>query len=127
LKFDVDAKQIAFEVADTTPPRLGGLIATQMEALGWKRTSSGITSDEYVLMSFEKEKAEVQLRARAAAGATTAMISGDGLLWSKPLPVAAVPISYETWLRRNRKDATLDLLDEFAAAMHKIQSSNPGK
>ena len=32
-------------------------------------------------------------------------------------------ISYETWLRRNRKDATLDLLDEFAAEMHKIPES----
>jgi hypothetical protein len=36
------------------------------------------------------------------------------------LPTAPVRISYETWLRRNRKDATLDRLDEFVAEMHKI-------
>jgi hypothetical protein len=48
------------------------------------------------------------------------MIGGDGLLWGKPLPTAPVRISYETWLRRNRRDASLDLLDEFTAQMHKI-------
>jgi hypothetical protein len=127
VKFAVDAKQIQFEMADTTPLKLSAEIATQMESLGWKRTSSGVTSDEYVLMSFEKGKAEIQLRARAAVKAAAAMISGDGLLWNKPLPVAAVPISYETWLRRNRKDASLDWLDEFAAEMRKIPTSNPRK
>ncbi len=81
-------------------------------------------SDDYVLMIFTKGKTEIELRARAAAKATTAMISGDGLLWDKPLPVAAVPISYGTWLRRNRKDATLDRLDEYAAEMHKIEAAN---
>jgi WD40 repeat protein len=127
VKFAVDEKQIQFEMADTTPPKLGGLFASQMEALGWKRTGSAVMSDEYVLVTFEKAKAEIQLRARAAAKATTAMISGDGLLWDKPLPVVAVAISYETWLRRNRKDATLDRLDEFAAEMHKIQAANTRK
>jgi WD40 repeat protein len=127
VKFAVDEKQIQFEMADTTPPKLSGQIASQVEALGWKRASSGVMSDEYVLMTFEKGKAEIQLRARAAVKATTAMISGDGLLWDKPLPAAAVPISYETWLRRNRKDATLDRLDEFAAEMHKIQAANTRK
>ncbi|HEY2158864.1 MAG TPA: hypothetical protein VGH33_24755 [Isosphaeraceae bacterium] len=127
VKFAVDEKQIRFEMADTTPTRLSGQIATQMEALGWNRTSSGVMSEEYVLMSFQKGKAEIQLRARSAARATAATIGGDGLLWDKPLPVAAVPISYETWLRRNRKDATLDRLDEFAAEMHEISTSNTRK
>jgi hypothetical protein len=71
-------------------------------------------------MTYVKEKAEIQLRARSGAPSTTAMISGDGLLWDKPLPMAPVRISYENWLRRNRHDATLDRLDEFAAEMHKI-------
>jgi hypothetical protein len=124
VKFAVDAQQIQFEMADTTPPKLGEQIAATMASAGWKRTDSSFTSDEYVLMSFEKGKAEVQLRARAAAQRTAATISGDGLLWNKPLPVAAVPISYETWLRRNRKDASLDLLDEFAAEMRKIPTIN---
>ena len=93
----------------------------------WKRARSGVASDEYVLVRFEKGKAEISLRARATAKATTAMIGGDGLWWNKPLPIAAVPISYETWLRRNRKDATLDRLDEFAAEMRKIPTSKTGK
>jgi hypothetical protein len=33
----------------------------------------------------------------------------------------------ETWLRRSRKDATLDRLDEFAAEMHRIQAANTRK
>ena len=84
-------------------------------------------SDDYVFMIFAKGKAEIELRSRMAGKATTAMISGDGLFWDKPLPVAAVPISYETWLRRNRKDATLEKLDEFAAEMQKIQAANTRK
>jgi hypothetical protein len=96
-----------------------------MEALGWKRTSSGILSDEFVLISFEKDEAEIQLRASPAAKATSATISGNGLWWNKPLP--AVVTSFENWLRRNRKDASLEWLDDFAAAMHKIQAASTPK
>jgi len=131
VKFDVDEKVIEFEVADTTPPKLGGQIAAQMEAIGWKRGTAGVMGDEYVSMSFAKGKAEIELHVYAAVKAinqaTKARINGDGLLWGKPLPVAAVPIPYETWLRRNRKDATLDRLDEFAAEMHKIQAASKRK
>ena len=35
-------------------------------------------------------------------------------------PSAPVRISYETWLHRGRKPATLELLDEFHAEMQKI-------
>jgi WD40 repeat protein len=127
VKFDVDEKHIQFEMAGTTPTKLAAQLATKIEAFGWMRTRSGVTSEEYVLMSFKKGKAEVQFRTSAVTKTTSAIISGDGILWNKPLPVAAVPISYETWLRRNRKDASLDLLDEFATEMHKLPSLNPPK
>jgi hypothetical protein len=77
-------------------------------------------SDEYTLATFKKDKSEISLRARGAAGKTTASVGGDNLLWTRPLPTAPVRISYGTRLRRDRKEATLDLLDEFAAEMHKI-------
>jgi hypothetical protein len=127
VKYDVDEKQIEFELADTNAPKLAEQMTATMDALGWKRTKSGINSDEYVLASFANGKAEISLRARPSGKATTASIGGDGLLWDKALPVAPVPISYETWLRRNRKDASLELLDRFAAEMHKIQAADAHK
>lgn len=127
IKFEVDQKQVQFEVAATTPPKLADQIAEQMEAIEWKREKSGVVSDEYVLATFKKDKSEIQLRARGEAGKTTASVGGDNLLWTKPLPSAPVRISYGTWLRRDHKQATLDLLDEFAAQMHKIPESNGAK
>lgn len=126
VKFDVDQKKIEFDVAGTTAPKLGEQFAAQMEALQWKRDGAGIVSDEYTFITYAKAKAEIQLRARGDGKKTTAMISGDGLLWAKPLPTAPVRFSYETWLRRNHKDATLDQLDEFTAEMHKIPSDGRG-
>ena len=82
--------------------------------------ASGITSDDYVLAIMSKSKAEVQLRVRAEPKKTSAMISGDGLLWSKSLPTSPVRISYETWMRRGHKAASLDHLEEFTAEMNKI-------
>ena len=120
MKFDVDAKQIEFEVPDTTPPKLGEQFAAQLESLQWKREGAGIVADDYTFITFSKDEAEIQIRARPAGKKSTATINGDGLLWSKPLPTAPVRISYETWLRRNRKNATLDDLDAFVSEMHKI-------
>ncbi len=124
-KFDVDEKKIEFELSGTTAPKLGEQFAAQMEALGWMRDGAGIISDEYTFITYKQGRAEIQLRARGDAKKTTAMISGDGLLWTKPLPTAPVRISYETWLRRNKKLASLDLLDEFAAEMRKIPPTKP--
>lgn len=120
VKFDVDQKKIDVEVANATPQELGDQFVKQMESLEWKREGTGIISDDYVFITFSKGKAEVQIRARSAETKATAMISGDGLLWTKPLPAPPVRISYGTWLQRNRHAATLDRIDEFAEAMHKI-------
>lgn len=124
VRFDVDQKLIQFELADFSAPQLAEQFIRQMEALGWKRDGAGILSDEYSFITYAKDKAEIQLRARGQNKKATAMIRGDGLLWSKPLPTPPVRISYEAWLRRNRKDATLDLLDEFVEEMHKIPASS---
>jgi WD40 repeat protein len=120
VKFDVDFKQIEYEVAGATPTKLGDQFIAQMQALGWKREDSGMVGDDYTFITFTKDKAEVRLRARPQGTSATAQISGDGLLWDKPLPAAPVRISYGTWLRREHKTATLDLLDEFTSEMRKI-------
>ena len=102
VKFEVDQKQILFELPSVTPPKLAEQFVKQMEMLEWKREDAGVMSDEYVLVTFSKEKAEIQLRVRAEAKKSAAMISGDGLLWDKPLPTPPVRISYGTWLSRDR-------------------------
>jgi len=127
VKFDVDQKNIEFEVPGSTPAKLGEQFVARMESLNWKREGAGVLSDEYVFITFSRDKSEIQLRARSAPNKATAMISGDGLLWEKPLPTAPERISYETWLRRGKKKATLDLLDEFANEMHKIPAGGSAK
>ena len=124
VKYDVDEKQIEFEFAGTTPTKLGEQFAAKMQSLHWPRNGSGLISDEYVLLTFTNEKAEIDFRASVNGQKNTAMIGGNGLLWDKPLPTPPVRISYETWLRRGHKPATLDLLDEFSAEMHKIPTGD---
>ena len=120
VKFEIDQKQILFDLSESTPPDVAAQFAKLIEPLGWKREKGGVISDDYVLATFKKLKAEIQIRVRMNGKLTSAMISGDGLAWSKPLPSAPVRISYGTWLRRERKDATLDRLDEYAAEMRAI-------
>lgn len=124
VSFDVDQKKIEFEFPDATPPQLADLLAKQMESIGWPRDKSGVVSDEYTLATYIKDKIEIQLRARSQNKKTTAMISGDGLLWNKALPTAPVRISFGTWLQRNLKDATLELIDEYTDQMKKIPASD---
>lgn len=120
VKYDVDQKQIEFELSGATPGKLGDQFVEQMTALEWTREKSGIISDEYVFITFTKERSEVQLRARAEPKKATAIVSGDGLQWTKPLPTAPVRISYATWLRREHKDASLNYLQDFADEMRRI-------
>jgi hypothetical protein len=126
VSFAVDEQRIQFESADK-PTKLAEQFVKQMEGLGWKRDGAGILDDEYSFVIYELDNIEIQLRARGAKDKSSASISGDGILWTKPLPAVAVRISYETWLRRNRKLASLEHLDEFAAEMAKIPASAKGK
>lgn len=120
IRFDTDQKQIEFELADAAPAKVGEQFVKQMEDLGWKRDGAGVQADDYVFLTYEMGKAEIQLRARADGAKSSVMVSGNGLLWTKPLPTAPMRISYETWMRHNRKTASLEHLDEFAAEMRKI-------
>ena len=127
VKYDVDEKQIDFELPGVAPTKLGEQFIAQMEALNWKREGAGIISDDYTFITFSKDGHEIQLRARADGQKASALISGDGLLWDQPLPGPPTRVSYGTWLRRGHKNATLDLLDEFSAEMHKITAGENGK
>ena len=91
-----------------------------LESNGWKTDGSGVKSDDYLLAEYKKEKAEVTLRATLRGGEIQATLSGDGLLWTKALPVAKQVIAYETWLRIHQHPASLDLLDMYIAEMKAI-------
>ncbi len=124
VKYDSDQKQIQFELPNVTPPNLAVQYGEQLAKLKFKRDPSGVSSDEYVLATFIREAAEIQLRARAVDVKNSAVIiSGDGLLWTKTLPGPPTRISYETWLRRHRYEASLDRLDKFSAEMLSIPES----
>ena len=127
VKYDVDEKQIDFELPGVAPTKLGEQFIAQMEALNWKREGAGIISDDYTFITFSKDGQEIQIRAHADGQKASAMIGGDGLLWDQPLPGPPTRVSYGTWLRRGHKNATLDLLDEFIAEMHKIPTAENGK
>ncbi len=121
IKYDVDDKKIEFALNDMTPPIVAEQIAKQMVALEWKQEDRGVKSDDYTFLTFTKGKAELQLRARLVDGKNSAvMIGGDGLLWNKPLPTPPERISYSTWLRRDKRSASLEWLDQFAEEMRAI-------
>jgi WD40 repeat protein len=124
VKYDVDEKQIEFEVAGAQPSKLAEIFVKNMEALGWKQDGFASIDDVYARVAYKKGKAEIQFRARPAEQKSTVQIGGNGLLWTKPLPVAPVRISYETWLRRNHKSASLEHIDEFVEAMRQISKSS---
>ena len=125
LKFELDQKQILFDLNDVTPPVVADQVTELLKAIDFQREKSGVVSDDYVLATFTKGKAEIQIRARLVDGKhTSSIISGDELLWTKPLPAPPVRVSYEAWLRRDRRDTTLDRLDEFVEEMRKIPAGN---
>lgn len=88
-----------------------------LRELGWELQGQGITSEDYVFLTFTKSEAEIELRARTRDGQATVNIQGDGLRWNKRLPSGPRLVSYETWLRLNKHPATLELLDDYVQAM----------
>lgn len=122
VKYDSEQKQIDFVAKGATTFAFAEAYTKEFESRGWKAGTSGVKSEEYLLADFKKEKAELTLRATLRGGEIQATISGDGLLWAKPLPVAKQRIAYETWLRIHQHPATLDLLESYIAEMKAIKS-----
>lgn len=126
-KYNSEEKQIDLVADNTTTFAVAEAYSKVFESQGWKSDGSGVKSNEYLLARFSKGKAELTLRATLRDNHINASISGDGLIWTKPLPVAKQVIPYETWLRINRHPATLDLLDKYTSEMKEIAALNPEK
>ena len=120
VKYDAEQKQIDIVAKGATTFAVAEAYGKLLESKGWKTDGSGVKSDDYLLAEYTKEKAEVTLRATLRGGEIQATLSGDGLLWTKALPVAKQVIAYETWLRIHQHPASLELLDTYIAEMKAI-------
>lgn len=124
-KIDAVGKVIEFSMDDVPLPKVAELYTGKLQSSGWMLDGSGITSDEYVFLTFVKDKLEIAVRARITDGKSFVNVQGDGLLWTKPLPNGRKVVPYETWLRLNNHPATLNLLDQFQTEMRSISQTAP--
>jgi WD40 repeat protein len=121
VRYNVDQKQLTFELPEVSPTQLDQQYTKQLADLGWQREAFGVNSDEYISATHTREKLELNIRYRLMDGKNSSVsIDGSGLLWNKPLPVSPQRVSYGTWLMRHRYAASLDRLDEFTAEMARI-------
>ncbi len=124
-KYDAIDKSIESSMDDLPLLEVGERYAMELQSRDWKLDGPGVRSDEYVFLTFVKDKTEIELRARTTDGKSIVSVRGDGLLWTKDLPGGRKVISYETWLRINHHPAGLDLLDQYRTEMRSITDGNP--
>ncbi len=124
-KYDAIDKSIEYSMDDLPLLEVGERYAMELQSRDWKLDGPGVRSDEYVFLTFVKDKTEIELRARTTDGKSIVSVRGDGLLWTKDLPGGRKVISYETWLRINHHPAGLDLLDQYRTEMRSITDGNP--
>jgi WD40 repeat protein len=123
VKYDMDNKSIEFDIATSSLADITDGFKKAITSLGWTTDDSGVRSDEYVLATYEKNKAEIQWRARMQQGKAVVSIQGDALLWTKAAPGTGGVISYETWQRRNNRLAGLEGLDQYLKEMKAAEAS----
>ncbi len=120
-KYDRSAKVIEFKVESTSLLDLAEKYTQAMASIGWEAEKGGIRSAEYTFFNFQKGKQEIGFRATQRSGHADVNIQGDGLLWTKALPVPDRVISYEQWLRDRKYPAGLERLDQYAREMKAIK------
>ena len=118
-KIDLQAKTIDVILESTSLKDVDKQYTQSLSGLGWKVKDGGIREDDYLFITFAKDRTEIALRARMMDGNAQANFQGDGLLWTKPLPGGKKRISYESWLRNNRRPSGLQWLEEYETEMRK--------
>jgi WD40 repeat protein len=116
-RFDPDNRQLECVIPDIGVLQAAEQYTRQLGTLGWIAEEGGLRSEEYTFLTFKKGEAEISWRGRARDGQVVLSVDGDGLRWTKALPIGGKVIAYETWLRRNHQPATLELLDRYQAEM----------
>ena len=116
-KIDLQSKTIDVLFDSTALRDVNKKYAEALSGLGWKVKDGGIREDDYLFITFAKERTEIELRARMMGGNASVNFQGDGLLWNKPLAGGKKQISYESWLRNNRRPSGLQWLKDYEAEM----------
>jgi hypothetical protein len=118
-KIDLQSKTIDVILEGTALRDVDKKYTEALNSLGWKAKDGGIRDDDYLFVTFAKERIEIALRARMAGSNASANFQGDGLLWNKPLPGGKKQVSYESWLRNNLRPSSLKWLGDYEAEMRK--------
>ena len=116
-KYDSDTGRIEFQVDATPLSDIAERYTRELAKFGFTPRESGIRADDYTFLTFVKADVEIDLRANNRNGDAQVSMMGNGLHWTKPLPVPKQVISYASWLRQHRHPAGLDLLDQYVAEM----------
>lgn len=113
-------KSIRYKAKTTTLASLAEKYRETLGKFGFTEEKSGIRAEDYTFVTFKKEDAEIELRVTKIREQIDVSLTGDGLLWTKPLPVSPQIVSYESWLRDNRYPAGLELIDKYMAEMQAL-------
>jgi hypothetical protein len=119
-KYDSNEKRIEFQIQSTSLSTVAEKYTAEFAKYEFTPNESGIRAEDYTFLTFSKDDVEIDLRARNLNGNAQVIISGDGLLWTKPLPGPKTVISYESWLRQHRHPAGLGLLDQYINEMRSL-------
>ncbi|MDZ4656905.1 MAG: hypothetical protein SH868_04925 [Bythopirellula sp.] len=119
-KFDTVDKTIEVLIENSTLAAAAEKYTKAIEALGWKHDGRGIRDEQYTFLTYEKGDTDFSLRAHPKEGHALVNFGGDGLLWTKPLPVEKEVVSFERWLLVNKLPPGLDLLDRYEAEMRGV-------
>ncbi len=121
VDYSAHDERVTYVLPKSRPTAAVDEFATEIARLDWVRDKFGVISEEYVYVDFTKGEATIEFRATMRDELFSEVsISGDGLLWQKPLPVPPKRISYETWMTKNRVDFSLDHLDQFSKEVGSI-------
>jgi WD40 repeat protein len=121
-KYDTLGETIELTLAGTTLKDAVAKFSEALSPLGWKQDEGEITDDQYAVVDFFKGEAEITLRVHTLEGTSTVGVDGDALLWTKALPGPKEPVSYESWLRLNKRPPGLEGLEEFEKEMRGLSS-----
>jgi WD40 repeat protein len=124
-KYDTLGETIELTLEGTTLKDAVAKFSAALSPLGWQQDEGEITDDQYAVVDFNKGDAEITLRVRSYEGNAIVGVDGDTLLWTKALPGPKEPVSYETWLRLNKRPPGLEGLEEFEKEMRGLSSAAP--
>ncbi len=120
VNYDKQQERIEIKLPKTPHVEILDFYAAKLSPLGWKEEPNGFRDEDYGFVTFTKDEVEVAVRVNSNSLGTTIGISDDGLLWDKPPIQAEVLISYEGWMRKNGRTASLKMLDEYIHEMRPL-------